>query len=70
MQTAAAATHGAIREPITTAAFDGGRVLVVSVPLAGSGTDPASVSALGTLRSQVLPATLGKVPGSATRWPG
>jgi RND superfamily putative drug exporter len=38
-------------------------VLVVSVPLAGNGTDPASVSALGTLRSQVLPATLGKVPG-------
>ena len=63
MQDAAVATHGAIREPITTAAFDGGRVLVVSVPLAGSGTDPASVSALGTLRSQVLPATLGKVPG-------
>jgi len=63
MQAAAAATHGAIREPITTAAFDGGRVLVVSVPLASNGTDPASVSALGTLRSQVLPATLGKVPG-------
>ncbi len=63
MHAAAAATHGAIREPITTAAFDGGRVLVVSVPLAGNGTDPVSVSALGTLRSQVLPATLGTVPG-------
>jgi RND superfamily putative drug exporter len=63
MHAAAAATHGAIREPITTAAFDSGRVLVVSVPLAGNGTDPASVSALGTLRSQVLPETLGKVPG-------
>jgi len=63
MHTAAAATHGVIREPITTAALDSGRVLVVSVPLAGNGTDPASVSALGTLRSQVLPETLGKVPG-------
>ena len=34
-----AATHGAIREPITTAMFGHDQVLVVSVPLAGSGTD-------------------------------
>jgi RND superfamily putative drug exporter len=59
----AAASHGAIREPITTAMFGNDQVLVVSVPLAGSGTDATSDSALLTLRSQVLPATLGKVPG-------
>ena len=58
-----AATHGAIREPITTAMFGHDQVLIVSVPLAGSGTDTTSNSALATLRTQALPATLGKVPG-------
>jgi RND superfamily putative drug exporter len=58
-----AATHGAIREPITTAMFGHDQVLVVSVPLAGSGTNAASNSALATLRDHALPATLGKVPG-------
>ena len=60
------ATHGAIREPITTQLFGkpgGEQVLIVSVPLAGNGTDTTSFNALGTLRSQVLPGTLGKVPG-------
>ena len=58
-----AATHGAIREPISTAMFGNDQVLVVSVPLAGSGTDTASDNALATLRTQALPATFGKVPG-------
>ncbi|MBV9208298.1 MAG: MMPL family transporter [Actinobacteria bacterium] len=58
-----AATHGAIREPITTAMFGRDQVLVVSVPLAGGGTDAASDNALATLRTRALPATLGKVPG-------
>src|SRR6516164_8233265 len=57
------ATHGAIREPITTAMFGHDQVLVVSVPLAGSGTNATSNSALATLRDHALPATLGKVPG-------
>jgi RND superfamily putative drug exporter len=59
----AAASRGAIREPITTAMFGNNQVLVVSVPLAGSGTDTTSVTALDALRTQALPATLGKVPG-------
>ncbi len=58
-----AATHGAIREPISTARFGNDQVLVVSVPLAGSGTDTASDNALATLRTDALPATFGKVPG-------
>jgi RND superfamily putative drug exporter len=58
-----AATHGAIREPITTAMFGHDQVLVVSVPLAGSGTDGVSNHALTVLRTQALPATLGHVPG-------
>jgi RND superfamily putative drug exporter len=63
-----AATHGAIREPITTALFGAGQpasdqVLVVSVPLDGDATNATSVSALNVLDTKVLPATLGKVPG-------
>src|SRR6516165_9433939 len=58
-----AATHGAIREPITTEMFGQDQVLIVSVPLAGSGTDTTSNNALATLRAQALPATLGQVPG-------
>jgi putative drug exporter of the RND superfamily len=60
---AAAASHGAIREPITTAMFADDKVMVVSVPLAGNTADAVSNSALITLRDHVLPATLGKVPG-------
>ncbi|HEX4834094.1 MAG TPA: MMPL family transporter [Trebonia sp.] len=61
-----AATHGAIREPITAAAYGPagpGQVLVISVPLAGDGTNGTSFAALDTLRSRVLPATLGTAPG-------
>jgi RND superfamily putative drug exporter len=60
---AAAATHGQLRGPVTTASFSGGHVVVVSVPLAGNTADAASNGALITLRDHVLPATLGKVPG-------
>jgi RND superfamily putative drug exporter len=55
--------NGAIHRPITTQMFGNDQVLVVNVPLAGNGTDATSDNALGTLRTQVLPATLGKVPG-------
>ncbi|HEX5303762.1 MAG TPA: MMPL family transporter [Streptosporangiaceae bacterium] len=58
-----AGTHGTIREPISTATFGHDQVLVISVPLAGSGTDATSNNALLTLRDHALPATLGKVPG-------
>lgn len=39
-------------------------VAVLTVSLAGNGTDQPSVSALRALRSQVIPATIGKVPGT------
>ena len=61
-----AAAGGPIREPVTATAVGGGtegRALVVDVPLAGHGTDSASDQAVAALRSQILPATLGKVPG-------
>jgi RND superfamily putative drug exporter len=58
-----AASHGALREPITTAMFGHGQVLVVSMPLAGDGTDGVSNNALAALRDHALPAAFGKVPG-------
>lgn len=61
-----AAAGGPIREPVTTALVGGGaagRALVVNIPLAGRGTDTRSDQALQTLRADILPATVGHVPG-------
>jgi RND superfamily putative drug exporter len=61
-----AAAGGPIREPVTTALVGGGsagRALVVNVPLAGNGSDTRSYQALQTLRADILPSTIGKVPG-------
>jgi len=60
---ARATQRGPIREPVTSALLGGGHVLVVSVPLAGGGTDATSDQALAALRGTALPATLGKVSG-------
>ncbi|GAA5020773.1 MMPL family transporter [Actinopolymorpha pittospori] len=50
-----------LAEPIAVVPVD--RVLVLRVPLAGSGTDATSNQALETLRNVVLPATIGQVAG-------
>ena len=60
---ARAAAGGPVRQPVTVTELGGGRALLVGVQLAGSGTDTASNNALLTLRNQILPDTLGKVPG-------
>jgi len=60
---ARASNGGPIRAPVTGTLLDHGQVLVVSVPLAGDGTDTRSGRALTTLRDQALPATLGRVSG-------
>ncbi len=60
---ARAVAGGPVHQPVTVTALGGGRALLIDVRLAGSGTDTASNSALQTLRNQILPATLGKVPG-------
>jgi putative drug exporter of the RND superfamily len=59
---ARAVAGGPVRPPVTVTEL-GGRALLIGVQLAGSGTDTASNNALLTLRNQVLPDTLGKVPG-------
>jgi putative drug exporter of the RND superfamily len=43
----------------------GGKALVVEVPLAGSGSGKVSDDALLTLQNRVLPATIGRVPGTS-----
>jgi RND superfamily putative drug exporter len=58
-----AAAGTLLREPVTAALLDHGQVMVVSVPLAGTGTDATSDRALAVLRDQALPATLGRVHG-------
>jgi putative drug exporter of the RND superfamily len=60
-----AAAGGAIHDPVTTTVIGGGRALVVAVPLAGNGADTASDNALLTLRNQLLPDTIGKIPGAS-----
>jgi RND superfamily putative drug exporter len=63
LHAAAAASGGALREPITTSLTGHGDVLIITVPLTGDGTNTASLRALDTLRGRVLPATLGQVGG-------
>jgi RND superfamily putative drug exporter len=54
---------GLMQEPVTITPSPDGSVLMVGVPLVGSGTDDRSNAALEALRDDVVPATLGRVPG-------
>ena len=62
---AAALATGKLHQPITVRQLSD-NVAVISVPLAGSGDDRASESALRTLRTRVIPATLARAPGIQT----
>jgi RND superfamily putative drug exporter len=55
---------GRLHDPITVKVNPAGTVAVVSVGLSGNGGDRASEEALATLRGTVVPATLGRLPGS------
>ncbi|MDE3064885.1 MAG: MMPL family transporter [Acidobacteriota bacterium] len=50
--------------PVVTTVSADRSVAIVTVSLAGNGTDAASTAALATLRSRVIPATVGLVPGA------
>jgi uncharacterized membrane protein YdfJ with MMPL/SSD domain len=65
-----ALASGRMHEPITVEASTSRRAARVLIPLDGKGTDAASNRALDTLRGQVIPATLGKVPGVTARTTG
>jgi uncharacterized membrane protein YdfJ with MMPL/SSD domain len=51
-------------QPITVETNPSHTLAVVNIPLAGDGTDTRSEAALAELRNRVLPATLGRVPGT------
>ncbi len=59
----AALASGVMHEPISVEVSASRQAARVLIPLAGGGTDSASNRALDTLRGQVIPATVGKVPG-------
>jgi uncharacterized membrane protein YdfJ with MMPL/SSD domain len=51
-------------EPVTVNVSPDGRVAVVDVPLAGTGTDDASIAAVESLREDVVPRVFDDVPGA------
>jgi RND superfamily putative drug exporter len=58
-----ALASGLMSDPITVQESPNGRVALVSVPLAGKGTDEVSYRALAALRDEVVPSTVGSVRG-------
>lgn len=60
---ARASAAGPIRPPVIVTPVASGRGLIISVPLAGIGSGQSSDDALIALRDQILPQTLGRVPG-------
>jgi RND superfamily putative drug exporter len=58
-----ALASGKALEPIHVDVAPNGSAVTVSIPLIGNGTDSTSDEALGVLRSEILPATIGKVAG-------
>jgi uncharacterized membrane protein YdfJ with MMPL/SSD domain len=52
--------------PVASRISPNGKVAVVDVPLAGTGTDEASNAALTRLREDVIPQTIGRVAGTET----
>jgi RND superfamily putative drug exporter len=53
-----------MRDPVTIVTSRDRRVAQVSLPLAGNGTDDTSNRALETLRNDVIPQTIGRLPGA------
>jgi uncharacterized membrane protein YdfJ with MMPL/SSD domain len=58
-----ALASGKALDPIYTETSPNGKVLRVAIPLVGSGTDETSNRALDTLRTEILPTTVGRVAG-------
>ncbi|WEO94226.1 MMPL family transporter [Streptomyces sp. FXJ1.172] len=62
--TEAAGSTPGLSGPVTYRVSGDGKVAVATVGLAGTGTDGASVRALRTLRTKVVPQTFGTIPGA------
>ena len=61
--TTRAVTSGVVHEPVTVDVNDARTVARIELPIAGAGTDDASYAALSALRDEIVPATVGRVPG-------
>jgi len=61
---------GEMSQPVTTRISPNRTVAIVDIPLQGNGTDGASNAALATLRDQIIPATIDKVPGTVANVTG
>jgi RND superfamily putative drug exporter len=59
-----ALASGRMQEPVTVDVNRDGTVANVTIPIAGTGTDDQSVAALETLREEIVPSTVGRLPGS------
>ncbi|WP_026240447.1 MMPL family transporter [Parafrankia discariae] len=58
-----ALASGVMYEPITTEISRDGQVAKISIPIAGSGTDDASLRVLDALRDEIIPGTIDPVAG-------
>lgn len=61
---ARALASGLLQAPIAITTHPGSDVVQLSVALAGNGSDAVSIRALDTLRNDIVPATVGSVPGA------
>jgi anti-anti-sigma factor len=59
-----AVATGLMRDPVTIVNSRDKTVAQISVPMAGDGTDDTSNQALKALRSDVIPQTIGRLPGA------
>ena len=59
-----ALASGRAFEPITVAVNPAGTVADITIPIAGNGTDAASNGAFHALREQIVPQTVGAIPGA------
>jgi len=59
-----AVASGKMFEPIDVRINSDGTLASIDVPLVGNGTDDASKAALSTLRKDLIPATVGEIPGA------
>jgi RND superfamily putative drug exporter len=66
----AALATGQMHEPISVEASRSHQAARILIPLAGKGTDATSNRALASLRNDVIPATIGKVPGAKAKVTG
>ncbi len=60
-----ALASGQAKEPIQTSVNARHTVMLIQVPLVGTGQNGASMAALATLRSRVLPASIGRLAGAS-----